>query len=147
MLGYQTDIKDSKRVLEAYNRHNDSYSVFDLKPEIILVSAFISHLLQNTDFSDETSTRECSEQLFKLMALKTKMIDSMYKIQDLEFKHKQLDFDRELKTMKLNAIPMADFKEAIKEVCQIVTDEVSGDRVSNVIAKLSNVITGLETKA
>jgi hypothetical protein len=146
MIGYQPDIKNSRGVLEAYNRHNDSYSVFDLKPEIILVSAFISHLLQSTDFSDEFSTQGCREQLFKLMALKTKMIDSMHKVQDLEFKHKQLDFDRELKMMKFNAIPMESFKQAIKDICQIVTEEVSGERVGSVIERLNNLLTRLEVE-
>jgi uncharacterized protein (DUF2267 family) len=147
MVGYQPDIKNAKQILSAYNRHNDSYSVYDLRPEIILVSAFISHLLQSTDFGDEYSTKQCSEQLFKLMALKTKMIDSMHKIQDLEYRHKHLDFEREMKAMKLNSIPMEDFKAAIKDVCQIVTEEVSGDKVNSVITKLSSVISGLEIKA
>ncbi len=135
--GYKPDIVKNKQLLDSYNRHDDSYSVFDLSPEIILVSARLSEMLFEMSYEDPEIKAMMWGEVFKVMELKRKLIETKLRGKNLEFRQDIAKEMAEFKMTQAKSIPISDVKLFVSEIVQIAQQLLDKDKVNDFLRMIN----------
>lgn len=135
-MGYQSDLAKNKSLQNDVNRHNDNYSSLDLKQDLVLVTALISHFLQTTDFSDREMFSINRKELCEMIELKRKLFETNIKLDDLRFR-------QELDLRKLNKFSHEDFTASIEKFMTLIEQEIPQEFLDKLLSKLPSILAEL----
>jgi hypothetical protein len=135
-MAYQPDLIGNKPLKNTYARHEDSYSVDDLRGEVVLVTALISDLLRNCELSDPYVKRE----ILALIEVKRRLLSTRASIVSAEFKGQILLRQTQFKEDIVNSVTPEKLKLYIQNLSQILGELLPAEKLEDAISKLLNVI-------
>jgi DNA-directed RNA polymerase beta subunit len=138
MSDYRAELLKHKSLKSAYQKHADSYSVETLINEINLVSALISDVLERSNWEDEEYAPIFRAELLKLIEVKRNLVMSQAKVDDIRAV-------QNYRISRLDAIPQADYKNAISEIVKVISESADNETVTKIISKLNDINSALTT--
>ena len=135
-MAYQPDLVGNKPLKNTFARHEDSYSVDDLRGEIVLITAFISDLLRNAQLNDPYVKRE----ILALIEVKRRLLSTRASIVSAEFKGQILLRQTQFKEDVVNSVTPEKLKEYIKNLSQILGELLPADELESTLSKMLGVV-------